>query len=79
MLYLLAIALPPLALLLAGRPFQALLNFLLFVVSIVLAILTFGTLWMICVIWALVVVHGHYNDQRVRRAVADAMRPDLRR
>jgi hypothetical protein len=74
MLYLLAIALPPLALLMAGAPVQALLNLILFVASIVLAIFTFGTLWVICVIWALVVVHNHYNDVRVRRAVEDAVR-----
>jgi hypothetical protein len=74
MLYVLAIAVPPLALLLAGKPFQAILNLILFVVSIVLAILTFGTLWIVCVIWALVAVHNHYNDERVRRAVDDAVR-----
>jgi hypothetical protein len=74
MLYLLAIVLPPLALMMAGRPFQAVLNLVLFVTSIVLAIFTFGTLWVVCVIWALVVVHGHYNDVRVRRAVEDAVR-----
>ena len=79
MLYLLAIAVPPLALLMAGRPLQALLNLVLFVTSLVLAILTFGTLWIVCVIWALVGVHNHYNDGRVRRAVDDAMRRESKR
>ncbi len=74
MLYLLAVVLPPLALLMSGKPLQALFNLVLFVASLVLAILTFGTLWIVCVLWALVGAHNHYNDGRVRRAVEDAMR-----
>ena len=73
MLYIVAIVLPPLALLMTGNWFQAVINLILFVVSIVLAILTFGTLWMICVGWALFVVYRHYDTQRLRR-IADEVR-----
>ena len=53
MLYLVAFLLPPLAVLLAGHPFQALL-------SIPLTILG----WVPGVIHALLVVHKHYADRR---------------
>ena len=56
MLYLLAVVLPPLAVLLCGKPFQALL-------SIPLSLLG----WAPGVIHALFVVTNHYEDQRSRR------------
>lgn len=62
MLYLLAIVLPPVAVLMAGKPLQALLNvglcFLLFIPGIIHA-------WM--------VVSNHYQDKRTGSLV-DAMR-----
>lgn len=61
MLYLLAIFLPPVAVLIAGKPFQALLNIglsLLIIPGIIHA-------WM--------VVSNHYADKRTGRIV-DAMR-----
>lgn len=62
MLYLLAIVLPPVAVLIAGKPLQALLNiglcFLLFIPGVIHA-------WM--------VVSNHYQDKRTGRLV-DAMR-----
>jgi uncharacterized membrane protein YqaE (UPF0057 family) len=60
MLYLLAILLPPVAVLLAGKPFQALLN-----VFLTLA------LWVPGVIHALLVVQNHYADQRTGRIVKE--------
>lgn len=58
MLYLVAILLPPLAVLLAGRPIQAVLNFFL-----TLAFYVPG------LIHALLVVHNHYEDKRAQRIV----------
>jgi uncharacterized membrane protein YqaE (UPF0057 family) len=58
MLYLLAVVLPPLAVLLCGKPFQALL-------SIPLTLLG----WAPGVIHALFVVQNHYADQRSRRLI----------
>jgi uncharacterized membrane protein YqaE (UPF0057 family) len=58
MLYLLAVVLPPLAVLLCGKPFQALL-------SIPLTLLG----WAPGVIHALFVVQNHYADERSRRLI----------
>jgi hypothetical protein len=74
MLYLVAIVLPPLALLMVGAWFQAIINLILFVISIVLAILTFGTLWVICVLWAIIVVYRHNNERRMRRIAEETVR-----
>jgi uncharacterized membrane protein YqaE (UPF0057 family) len=74
MLYIVAIILPPLALLMVGAWVQAIINLILFVISIVLAILTFGTLWMICVGWALIVVYRHNDEQRLRRIAEETAR-----
>jgi uncharacterized membrane protein YqaE (UPF0057 family) len=56
MLYIIAILLPPLAVLLAGKPFQAILN--LFLTAL---------LYVPGLIHALVVVSNHYADRRVDR------------
>ena len=58
MLYLLAVVLPPLAVLLCGKPFQELL-------SIPLTLLG----WAPGVIHALFVVQNHYADERSRRLI----------
>jgi uncharacterized membrane protein YqaE (UPF0057 family) len=58
MLYLLAVVLPPLAVLFCGKPFQALL-------SIPLTLLG----WAPGVIHALFVVSNHYADQRSDRMI----------
>ena len=58
MLYLLAIVLPPVAVLIAGKPFQALLNVGLTILGIIPGI-----------IHALFVVHNHYADKRTDRIV----------
>jgi uncharacterized membrane protein YqaE (UPF0057 family) len=64
MRYLLAIVLPPLAVLLCGKPFQALLNVLLTLL-----------LWLPGVIHAILVVHDHLADQRAKRIVRAIQRP----
>ena len=66
MLYLVAVILPPVAVLLAGKPFQALL-------SIPLTLLFYVP----GIVHALFVVHNHYADQRTDRlirATKDAQR-----
>ena len=56
MLYLLAILLPPVAVLLTGRPIQALLNVLLTL-----------ALWFPGVLHAILVVNEHKANQRARK------------
>lgn len=58
MLYLLSLVLPPLAVLLSGKPFQAVLN-----VFLTLAF------WVPGVIHALFVAHNHYADRRMERLI----------
>lgn len=62
MLYLIALLLPPVAVLLVGKPFQALLNLILTIL-----------LWLPGAIHACLVVHEHYNEKRAKRIIA-AMR-----
>ena len=81
MLYLVALILPPLALLMVGAWFQAILNFILFVLA---GLLFIGTLsiaspitfpmWVICVAWALIVVYRAKDEARTRRIVSDTLR-----
>ncbi len=58
MRYLLAILLPPVAVLICGKPWQALLNVLLTIAAYVPGL-----------IHALFVVHNYYADQRTERLV----------
>lgn len=60
MLYLIAILLPPLGVLLAGKPFQALFNVLLTALLYVPGLLH-----------ALLVVHNHYADRRTQRLIKE--------
>ena len=55
MLYLVAVVCPPLAVLLCGKPFQAIL-------SLFLSLL----IWFPGVLHAVLVVHNHYEDKRAR-------------
>ena len=80
MIYLVAIVLPPLALLIYGKIFQAILNFLICVLAIVLGIIfillpgaPFVILWGIAVVHAVLAVNSAKQDARARD-VADAMR-----
>jgi hypothetical protein len=80
MIYLVAIFLPPLALLLYGKIFQAIFNFIICVLAIVLGILfivlpgaPFVILWGIAVVHAVLAVNSAKQDARARE-VADAMR-----
>ncbi len=77
MSYMLAILVPPLALVAAGRPFQAVFNGLLWLGSLAFILLPFlaGQLgWAVAVVWALVVVHGRRGEARDRRLIEEALR-----
>ncbi len=77
MSYLLAILVPPLSLLLQGRPFQAVFNGMLWLGSLVFILLPFvaGQLgWLVAVIWAVVVVHNRRSEERDRRLIEAALR-----
>ena len=63
MLYLIAILLPPLAVLLAGKPFQAILNILLT-----------ALLYLPGLLHAILVVHNHYADRRNERLIRETRR-----
>lgn len=80
MIYLVAIFLPPLALLIYGKIFQAIFNFLICVLAIVLGLIfivlpgaPFVILWGIAVVHAVLAVNSAKQDARARE-VADAMR-----
>ncbi len=79
MLYILGIILPPIALFVVGKPIQAIFNLIIFVLSglIFIGTLGFGSflsfpLWIVAVIHALFVVHGHNSDKKIER-IADAV------
>jgi hypothetical protein len=79
MMYVLAFLVPPAAILLAGRPFQAVFNALLWVCGLVLLILPFvpGLLtWVLAILWAVLVVHNRRAEARDRRLVEDAIARD---
>jgi hypothetical protein len=76
MMYLLALLVPPLAILLAGRPFQAAFNALLWAAGLVLLILPFVpglATWAISILWAFLVVHNRRQALRDRRLIEDAL------
>ena len=79
MMYVLALLAPPLAVLLSGRPFQAMFNGLLWVLGLVLTVLPFLVglpLVGLAVLWALMVGHNRKQAARDRRLVDDALRRD---
>jgi hypothetical protein len=81
-MYFLAILLPPLAILLSGRPFQAVFNAILWLIGLVLLVLPFvpGLLtWALAAAWAASVVHTRKQEERDRRLVQDALERDRSR
>lgn len=78
MLYLLAIFCSPLAVLFAGKPFQALLNLILWALAIALelTIVLYHAgfiLWAIALFHAALVIHTMHEDRRARM-IANALR-----
>ena len=66
-MYVLAVLLPPLAILLSGRPFQAVFNAILWLIGLVLLVLPFvpGLLtWALAAAWAVLVVRGRRQADR---------------
>ncbi len=77
MSYLLAILVPPLAILLQGRPFQAVFNAILWVGGLLFILLPFVVgqgAWLLAVIWAIVVVYNRRSEARDRRMIDEALR-----
>ena len=69
MLYLLAVVIPPLAVLLCGKPFQALF-------SLIAQLTVIG--WLPATLHALFVVNNHYADKRADRLIEAATRSEVR-
>ena len=69
MIYLVAILIPPLALLFKGKIFQAIFNGILWILSLVFLFLGGFILWGITVIWAIIVVKGENDDERTQKIV----------
>ena len=79
---LLALLIPPLAVLLSGRPFQAVFNALLWLSGLILIVLPFvpGLMtWGLAVVWAVLVVRGRRQEARDRRLVETALARDRAR
>ena len=79
MLYLLAFFCSPLALLFAGKPFQALANLILYILSIVCWITIIFhhagfVLWAIGVLHAVLAISDAREDRRVRRLIQSSRR-----
>lgn len=80
MLYLLSFFCSPLALLLAGKPFQALFNGVVYILSFIGLLLFFIPgliLWGVGAAHAVIVIHNKRADQRAER-LADALRREQR-
>jgi uncharacterized membrane protein YqaE (UPF0057 family) len=63
-MYLLALLLPPLAVLLCGKPFQAILNILLTILG-----------WIPGAVHACLVAHNYYADKRTERIMREMRQP----
>ena len=81
MMYLVAIIVPPLALLMSGRLFHAIINAILWGLSIVIFIFSFGLgsfisgpLWIIAVVHAVYLVHKERSEDRMREIAEETMR-----
>lgn len=69
MLYLIAIILPPLALLLAGKPFQAVISTIIWILAWIFAIFAgLGFfMWIVLAVWAVLVV----RDRNTRKMMEE--------
>lgn len=69
MIYLVAILIPPLALLYKGKIFQAIFNAVFWLVGLVFLLVGGVILWGLTVVWAIVVVKGANDDERTQKIV----------
>lgn len=70
MLYLIAFFLPPLALLLTGKPFQAIISFVLYVlawIGLFFFLIPGFLCWAVAVGHAILVINGKRADQRAEK------------
>ena len=65
MMYLLAILLPPLAMLMVGRPMEA-------IICLILQLTVFG--WLPAAIWASFMVHSHQTEKRLERMIKESQK-----
>jgi hypothetical protein len=72
MIYILAVLLPPLALLFNGQPFSAILNLALIVVCLILGILFFPVLLLVPSIHGVIAIYMKREDRR-HREIVDAI------
>jgi len=68
-IYLVAILIPPLALLIEGKIFQAIFNAIFWILGIIFVILGGFILWGITILHAIIVVHGARSDARTQKIV----------
>lgn len=80
MLYLVSIVVPPLGILLCGKPFQAIFNLILLVLALLILIGTLGlgsgvsfVFWILAVVHAFFVVNGRNQAQRDQKII-DALK-----
>lgn len=70
MMYILALLLPPLALLLSGKPFQAIISAAFWILAWILAIFGAGFIvWVILAVHAILVVRDH-NTRKMMEDIA---------
>jgi hypothetical protein len=76
MLYLLALVLPPAALLVAGKVVQAIPNLIIWVLAMLVLVGTLGfgmaisfVLWLICALHALFAVNAKKSDDRAKQLI----------
>ncbi|WP_181040165.1 YqaE/Pmp3 family membrane protein [Paremcibacter congregatus] len=69
MIYVLAVLIPPLALLLQGKIFQALFNAVFWVVGLVFLLFFGWILWGLTVLHAVIVINGARADARTQKIV----------
>ena len=74
MLYLVAIIVPPLAVLISGKPFQAIFNLILLILGLLIFVGTLGlangltfVFWISCIVHAMFTVHGRNQAVRDRK------------
>lgn len=75
MLYILAILLPPIAILFTGKIFQAIFNAVIAVLGVVLFVFSLGALgivYLIAIIHAIIAVHDYRQKKRDERLIKAA-------
>lgn len=86
MLYLIGLIIPPLGVLLCGKPFQAIFNFTLLVLGLLIFVGTLGlangitfVIWIGCIVHAWFTAHGRnqaVRDQKIVDALTKKIKPD---